>query len=222
MSSWTKYAPCAASEAEHVKSPVKRQRPMIRDLASKLDQASRKAQPGFSASTGRRRWNSCWKSRLRRQFPFDDFSLYTKASCAGIRLHVLRDSSGRDAGTYLSKSAPLKSGRRSRLSKLKGDQRSTRADLAVIVSGHATQHTALQFEINQLRLSSLSCTLPVAMALRASLLQLAINDGRGKPADTSELVYTYLTGPLFLVGSKPSLSAGLRCRRIWRTKRKQR
>ena len=53
-------------------------------------------------------------------------------------------------------------------------------------------------EVDGIWVSSLACTLPVATALRASLLQLASRRRNAEGQQTkSELVYAYLTGPQF-------------------------
>src|ERR1017187_266393 len=51
-------------------------------------------------------------------------------------------------------------------------------------------------DVDGIWVSSLACTLPVATALRASLLQLASRRRNAEGQQTkSELVYAYLTGP---------------------------
>jgi len=78
------------------------------------------------------------------------------------------------------------------------DQRAARADLAVIVSQAMPPDIPHFNEVDGIWVSSLACTLPVAAALRASLLQLASQKRNAEGQQTkSELVYGYLTGPHF-------------------------
>ncbi len=188
----------AASEAEQrLNLQLNDKDRMIRDLASKLDEASRKAQQGSQQAQGET-LELVLEDQLRRQFPFDEFLPVPKGEFGGDTLHVVRDSSGRECGRILWEFKRTKVWQTVWLSKLKGDQRSARADLAVIVSQAMPPDIQHFNEMDGVWVSSLSCTLPVAMALRASLLQLASQRRGAEGQQTkSELVYTYLTGPLF-------------------------
>lgn len=170
---------------------------MIRDLASKLEEASRKAQQGSQQAQGET-LELVLEEQLRRQFPFDEFQPVPKGEFGGDTLHLVRDSSGRECGRILWEFKRTKVWQAVWLSKLKGDQRAARADIAVIVSQAMPADVQHFNEVDGIWVSSLACTLPVATALRATLLQLA---GQRRNADgqqtKSTLVYAYLTGPQF-------------------------
>lgn len=121
-----------------------------------------------------------------------------KGEFGGDTLHVVRDSSGRECGRILWEFKRTKGWQAAWLPKLKSDQRAARAEIAVIVSQAMPPDVQHFSEIDGIWVSSLGCTLPVATALRATLLQLA---GQRRNADgqqtKSALVYSYLTGPQF-------------------------
>ena len=145
---------------------------MIRELASKLEEASRKAQQGSQQAQGET-LELLLEDQLRRQFPFDELQPVPKGEFGGDTLHVVRDSSGRECGRILWEFKRTKIWQGAWLPKLKGDQRAARADLAVIVSQAMPPDVQHFNEVDGVWVSSLGCTLPVATVLRASLLQIA-------------------------------------------------
>jgi hypothetical protein len=169
----------------------------IRDLANKLEDASRKAQQGSQQAQGET-LELVLEEQLRRQFPFDEIQPVPKGEFGGDTLHIVRDSTGRECGRILWEFKRTKQWQAIWLTKLKGDQRAARADLAVIVSQAMPPDIPHFNEVDGIWVSSLACTLPVATALRASLLQLANQKRNAEGQQTkSELVYGYLTGPHF-------------------------
>ena len=169
----------------------------IRDLATKLEEASRKAQQGSQQAQGET-LELVLEDQLRRHFPFDELQPVPKGEFGGDTLHVVRDSSGRECGRILWQFKRTKVWQAGWLPKLRGDQRSARADLAVLVTQAMPPDVQHFNEVDGIWVSSLGCTLPVATALRASLLQLAGQRRNTEGQQTkSELVYAYLTGPQF-------------------------
>ncbi len=169
----------------------------IRDLLTKLEDASRKAQQGSQQAQGET-LELVLEEHLRRQFPFDELQPVPKGEFGGDTLQLVRDSSGRECGRILWEFKRTKTWSPGWLPKLRGDQRSARADLAVLVSQAMPPDVQHFNEVDGIWVSSLACTLPVPTALRASLLQLAGQRRTAEGQQTkSELVYAYLTGPHF-------------------------
>ncbi len=169
----------------------------IRELAAKLEDASRKAQQGSQQAQGET-LELVLEDQLRRQFPFDELLPVPKGEFGGDTLHIVRDTSGRECGRILWEFKRTKVWQGAWLSKLRNDQRSARADLAVLISQAMPPDVPHFNEVDGIWVSSLACTLPVATALRASLLQLASHRRNVEGQQTkSELIYTYLTGPRF-------------------------
>ena len=188
----------AASEAEQrLTLQLSDKDRTIRDLATKLEEASRKAQQGSQQAQGET-LELVLEDQLRRHFPFDELQPVPKGEFGGDTLHVVRDSSGRECGRILWEFKRTKVWQAGWLPKLRGDQRSARADLAVLVTQAMPPDVQHFNELEGIWVSSLGCTLPVATALRASLLQLASQRRNAEGQQTkSELVYAYLTGPQF-------------------------
>jgi hypothetical protein len=84
------------------------------------------------------------------------------------------------------------------LSKVRDDQREAKADMALIVS-HALRKGLQAFDhIDGVWVTEPRCALPVAIALRESLIALSGVRIAGEGQQTKmELVYRYLTGPRF-------------------------
>lgn len=188
----------AASEAEQRLSlQLSDKDRMIRDLAGKLEEASRKAQQGSQQAQGET-LELVLEDQLRRQFPFDEILPVPKGEFGGDTLHVIRDSQGRECGRILWEFKRTKAWQAGWIPKLKGDQRAARAELAVLVSQAMPPDVQHFNEVDGVWVSSLPCILPVATALRSSLLQLATQRRTAEGQQTkSELVYAYLTGPQF-------------------------
>lgn len=169
----------------------------IRDLATKLEEASRKAQQGSQQAQGET-LELVLEDQLRRHFPLDELLPVPKGEFGGDTIHVVRDSSGRECGRILWEFKRTKVWQAGWLPELRGDQRSARADLAVLVTQAMPPDVQHFNEVDGVWVSSLGCTLPVATALRASLLQLAGQRRNAEGQQTkSELVYAYLMGPQF-------------------------
>ena len=170
---------------------------MIRELAARLEDATRKAQQGSQQAQGET-LELLLEDQLRRQFPFDEIQPVPKGEYGGDSLQIVRDSLGRDCGRILWEFKRTKAWQTAWLPKLRADQRAAKADLAVIVTQTMPPDIQHFNEVDGVWVSSLACALPVGSALRTSLLQLATQrrnaDGQ---QSKSQLVYSYLIGPQF-------------------------
>lgn len=169
----------------------------ISDLSKSLEELHRKMQQSSQQAQGET-LELVLEDQLRRQFPFDEIQPVPKGDFGGDSLQIVRDSTGRECGRILWEFKRTKTWNTDWLPKLRGDQRAARADLAVIVSQAMPPDIKHFSEVEGVWVSSLTCTLPVAMALRSSLLQLTAQRRNQEGQQTkSQLVYTYLTGPQF-------------------------
>jgi len=92
----------------------------IRELATKLEDASRKAQQGSQQGQGET-LELLLEDQLRRQFPFDELQPVPKGEFGGDTLHIVRDSSGRECGRILWEFKRTKAWQAGWLPKLKTD-----------------------------------------------------------------------------------------------------
>src|ERR1035437_8186144 len=135
---------------------------------------------------------------LRSKFPFDLIEPVPKGEFGGDALHRVRTSGGQASGTILWESKRTKNWSDGWLTKLREDQRTAKAEVAVIVT-QALPRGIETFELmDGIWVTHPRAALPVAMILRQSLLELALarQSSEGQQS-TTEMVYQYLTGPRF-------------------------
>jgi hypothetical protein len=165
-------------------------RDQITSLQRRAEQSSQQAQ-GESLELA-------LEQQLRTQFPFDLIEPVAKGEFGGDVLQHVRDNTGQLCGKILWESKRTRAWSDGWLSKLKHDQRSASADIAVIVSQTMPKDVVHFEQLDGIWVSSLTCIPSVASALRISLIELAIlrrsNEGQ---TTKSQQIYTYLTGPRF-------------------------
>lgn len=169
----------------------------IAQLLTQIDSLKRKAEQSSQQAQGES-LEVALEHQLRSQFPFDLIEPVAKGEFGGDVLQHVRDQSGQLCGKILWESKRTKAWSDSWLIKLKGDQRAAHADLAVIVSQTMPKDVVHFDHMEGIWVSSLGCILPVANALRVSVIELAgarrSNEGQESKA---QLIYAYLTGPRF-------------------------
>lgn len=135
---------------------------------------------------------------LRMKFPFDAIEPVPKGEYGGDVLHRVFGAGGQTGGIILWEFKRTKNWSDPWLVKLRDDQRTAKAEIAVIVS-HVLPKGVETFEmIDGVWVTHPRAALPVAMILRQSLLELALarQSSEGQQTKT-EMVYQYLTGPRF-------------------------
>jgi hypothetical protein len=169
----------------------------IAQLLTQIDSLKRKAEQSSQQAQGES-LEVALDHQLRVQFPFDLIEPVAKGEFGGDVLQHVRDQSGQLCGKILWESKRTKAWSDSWLGKLKGDQRAAHADLAVIVS-QTMPKDVIHFEhMEGIWVSSLACILPVANALRVSIIELASVRRSSEGQETkAQQIYTYLTGPRF-------------------------
>jgi hypothetical protein len=101
-------------------------------------------------------------------------------------------------GTILWESKRTKNWSDGWLAKLRDDQRTAKADVALIVSQTLPKDIETFNLIDGVWVTGHRCAIPVAIALRHSLIELATARQTGEGQQSKmELVYQYLTGPRF-------------------------
>lgn len=170
---------------------------------------------------------------LRQQFPFDEITPVPKGIHGGDVLQTVRDNAGTACGTILWESKRTKSWSDSWLPKLRDDQRAAKAQIAIVISIELPKDVTTFRFVDGVWVSSRACSLSLASALRAGLLEVAAAkraaEGRH---DKMEFLYGYLSGPEFrhrvegiveaFVTLKEDLEAEKRAtQRIWAKRDKQ-
>jgi hypothetical protein len=144
----------------------------------------------------------------------------SKRRDGGDALHHVVGLSGQPCGTILWETKRTKHWSDSWLSKLRDDQRISKAEIAVIVS-HALPKGIETFELVEgVWVTHPRAIIPVAIALRHLLIEVncARQASEGRQTKT-EMIYQYLTGPRFRHRVEPSSSPLLYARGSQRGKR---
>jgi len=135
---------------------------------------------------------------LRAKFPHDDIEPVPKGEFGGDVLQKVRGPSGQPCGSILWESKRTKNWSDAWLAKLRGDQRSARADAALLVSQALPKGVETFDYLDGIWITDYRCAIPVAIAVRQSLLELAGARQAGEGQQTKmSMVYQYLTGPRF-------------------------
>ncbi len=135
---------------------------------------------------------------LRAKFPFDSIEPVPKGEFGGDVLHRVVGTGGQSGGTILWEFKRTKNWSDAWLAKLRDDQRTAKAEIAVIVSQVLPKGVETFEMVEGVWVTHPRAALPVAMILRQSLLELALarQSSEGQQTKT-EMVYQYLTGPRF-------------------------
>jgi len=135
---------------------------------------------------------------LRSKFPFDAIEPVPKGEFGGDVLHRVVGAGGQSGGTILWEFKRTKNWSDGWLAKLRDDQRTAKAEIAVIVSQVLPKGVETFELVEGIWVTHPRAALPVAAILRQSLLELALarQSSEGQQTKT-EMVYQYLTGPRF-------------------------
>ena len=135
---------------------------------------------------------------LRAKFPFDQIEPVAKGEFGGDALQRVFSQTGQECGAILWESKRTKNWSDGWLIKLREDQRSAKAEVAVLVS-QALPKGIETFDVQDgVWITTPRAALPVATMLRHTLLQVSMTRQIQLGQQTkTEMVYQYLTGPRF-------------------------
>jgi len=135
---------------------------------------------------------------LRAKFPFDSIEPVAKGEFGGDVLQRVVSQGGQASGSILWESKRTKNWSDGWLVKLREDQRTAKAEVAVIVSQALPKGVEAFDMVDGVWVTHPRALVPVATILRHTLLQVNIarqvSDGQ---QTKTEMVYQYLTGPRF-------------------------
>lgn len=188
----------ARKEAEEsLRLKVAEKEQTISAMQRQIEELRRKAEQGSQQLQGEVQELEL-ESMLREKFPQDSIEPVPKGEHGGDALQRVIGPLGQLCGTILWESKRTKNWTDGWLAKLREDQRAAKAELAVIVSQSLPKDVESFSLIDGVWVTSYRCALPVAVALRHSVIELAAARTAGEGQQTKmELVYQYLTGPRF-------------------------
>jgi len=135
---------------------------------------------------------------LGAKFPHDAIEPVPKGEFGGDVLQRVGRNIGQDGGTILWESKRTKNWSDGWLTKLRGDQRAAKAEIAVIVSVALPKGVETFEFIDGVWVVHPRAALPVASILRQSLIEVStVRQASAGQQTKTELIYQYLTGPRF-------------------------
>jgi hypothetical protein len=172
------------AEKERQLSEMRRQ---IEDLRRKAEQGSQQLQ-GEAGEVE-------LETMLRAAFPWDDITPVAQG-IRGADLHqMILDSRGRRCGAILWECKNAKNWSDGWIAKLKDDQRTLRADVAILVTASLPKGCTRFTVIDGVVVTDFACAPAVAGLIRTNLLQLAQTRTAVVNKDQKlELLYRYLSG----------------------------
>ncbi len=170
---------------------------IIEDQKLKLAEAQRKLEQGSQQLKGEVQELDL-EQILSAKFPQDTIEPVGKGEHGGDVSHRVRNPVGQECGTILWESKRTKAWSDAWLTKLRGDQRAAKAEIAIIVSETLPKDVSTFQSIDGVLVVARSCVLPIAMVMRQQLIEVCGARQAGEGQQTKmELLYQYLTGPSF-------------------------
>ena len=170
---------------------------MVGDLRAQLESAHRKAEQGSQQMQGEV-LELDLEAALRETFPFDEVIPVAKGERGADVLQRVMTRSGAPCGTILWESKRTKNWSDGWIEKLKGDQRSARADVAALVSEVLPKDVGSFAVRDDVWVCNRATFLPVAAALRNQLTQISFARNAAAHKDQRiEGLYRYLTSSEF-------------------------
>jgi len=188
----------AKKEAEdEQKLKVMEKEQTIAAMQKQIEELKRRAEQGSQQLQGEVQELEL-ENLLRSKFPFDAIEPVPKGEYGGDVLHRVVGAGGQPGGSILWEFKRTKNWSDAWLAKLRDDQRTAKAEIAVIVSQVLPKGVETFEMVEGVWVTHPRAALPVAMILRQSLLELALARQVTEGQQTkTEMVYQYLTGPRF-------------------------
>jgi hypothetical protein len=184
-----------ASEEHRLKDAEREE--MIRGLRDQIEILKRKSEQGSQQIQGEV-LELDLEAILSRAFPRDEINPVPKGMPGSDIIQVVRDNTGADCGTIIWESKRTKTWSDGWLPKLRSDQRSANAMLAILVSDELPKSITNFAYIEEVWVSNRACCVTLASALRAGLVDVAaarraLEGQQGK----MEILYNYLSSTAF-------------------------
>ena len=185
----------AAEEEQRLKVAEKEQ--TIAAMQKQIEELKRRAEQGSQQLQGEVQELDL-ENLLRSRFPFDLIEPVPKGEFGGDVVQRVVATGGQISGAILWESKRTKNWSDTWLVKLREDQRTAKAEIAVIVSQALPKDVDSFDVVDGVWVTHPRAAIPVAAILRQSLLDVALARSASEGQQTkTEMVYQYLTGPRF-------------------------
>lgn len=169
----------------------------LTDLTREIEDLKRSAEQGSQQTQGEAIEEEL-EGILRANFPYDEIEPVAKGTKGADVVQRVNTSTGQPCGTIIWESKNTKTWNDGWIPKLKDDQRTSRAEIAVIASMVLPKGVAHFANVDGVWVTDFSTVIGVASALRANLTQVAMTRvaAEGK-SGKMEMLYGYLSGTEF-------------------------
>jgi hypothetical protein len=176
---------------------VREKEEQIASMQRQIEDLKRKAEQGSQQLQGEVQ-ELALEGLLRQKFPREAFDPVPKGEFGGDLIQHVVGPTGQICGSILWEAKRTKNWSDGWLGKLREDQRSAKADVALIVSNALPKGLQTFDLVDGVWVTEPRYAVAVAIALRESLIALSAARLAGEGQQTKmELVYQYLTGPRF-------------------------
>ena len=188
----------AKKEAEEgLKLKVMEKEQTIASMQTQIEELKRRAEQGSQQLQGEVQELEL-EAVLRTKFPRDTIEPVPKGEFGGDALQRVIGPLGQLCGTILWESKRTKNWSDGWLVKLRDDQRTAKADIAIIVSQTLPKDVESFDLVDGIWVTNAKSVFSLAVALRHSLIELAsARQALDGQQTKTEMVYQYLTGPRF-------------------------
>ncbi|HEY7165963.1 MAG TPA: DUF2130 domain-containing protein [Candidatus Binatia bacterium] len=182
---------------EELKLKVLEKEQTITSMQKQIEELKRRAEQGSQQLQGEVQELQL-EEMLAAKFPRDTVDPVPKGEFGGDVLQKVLGPLGQHCGTILWESKRTKNWSDGWLPKLREDQRSAKAELAVIVSQALPKEIETFGFVDGVWVTHPRVALPVAVSLRQTLIEVACARQASEGQQSKmEMVYQYLTGPRF-------------------------
>lgn len=182
---------------EKLKLSVSEKELTISSMQKQIEELKRRAEQGSQQLQGEVQELEL-ESLLRSKFFADTIEPVAKGEFGGDALQRVNNSAGQMCGTILWESKRTKNWSDGWLTKLRDDQRTAKAEIAVLVSQALPKDVDTFDLIDGVWVTQPRAAIPVAMMLRQSLIEItAARQSLAGQQTKTEMIYHYLTGPRF-------------------------
>src|SRR5437867_691807 len=182
---------------EELKLKVLEKEQTIVSMQRQIEDLKRRAEQGSQQLQGEVQELEI-ESLLSSRFPRDMIQSVPKGEFGGDVLHRVMGPLGQPCGTILWESKRTKNWSDTWLPKLREDQRTAKAEIAVIISQALPQHVETFDLVDGVWVAHPRVLLPIAITLRNTLIEVASARQASEGQQTKmEMVYQYLTGQRF-------------------------
>jgi len=219
-------------EGEKIDLKLQEKDKQLGDLRKQLEEARRKAEQGSMQLQGEIQELAIEES-LRSLFPMDDIQEVPKGCRGADSIQTVKDRGLNELGKIIYESKRTKAFNQGWIDKLKADQQSVGADLAVLVTEVLPDGIERIGELNGVWVCDYPSLKGLAMVLRNSLCRVGeAQNAQANKGDKMEMLYDYLTSTEFrmqieaIVEGFSSMQDGIARERramekIWKEREKQ-